>query len=60
MNVYPLTPKNGATGTKRKPLPTTCFDCRDCGRKIGWCKDVKDLRGARCWDCAMKYRRKGK
>jgi len=59
MNVYPLTRKSGAIG-KRKLLPTTIFDCRDCKRKIGWCKDVKDPKGARCWDCAMKYRRREK
>lgn len=48
------------TGKKRKPLPCTIFDCRDCGRKIGWASDVKDPKGARCWDCTDKYRRREK
>lgn len=48
------------TGKKRKPLPCTIFECRDCGRKIGWASDVKDPKGARCWDCTDKYRRREK
>ena len=45
---------------KREKLPTTVYECRDCKRAIGWCKDVKDPKGARCWDCSSAYRRKAK
>lgn len=58
---FPQTQGNGMIGTKkRKPLPATCYQCRDCPRMIGWCKDVKDPKGPRCYDCAEKHRRNRK
>lgn len=41
-----------------KPLAVTVYDCRDCKRKIGWCKDNRDPKGARCFDCQVIHLQK--
>lgn len=45
---------------KLKPLGVIVYECRDCKREINWCKDVKDPRGARCYDCSDLYRKQTK